>query len=128
MTIGFLITFNPILLTGLYFWIAFLGPMGALTFEKYLTLGTDSLTLTNRRLVYCNSKNVYKYEELKNAAIFEKIEYDESLDTFYEIDFVTTSNKRVKFYSFPKKANLEDFKYLVDIINERFYYNKNNLV
>ena len=50
--------------------------LGSIPFERHLTLGNNSLTLTKRRIIFCNSNIVYNYKDLKCAAIFDAIEYD----------------------------------------------------
>ena len=89
--------------------------------DEYIKLESNSLSIIKKRLCCKPKITVYRYGELKHAAILYIIEYDEGVIHFYRLALIHNSNEKIKIfhmYSKLKEQELNYFKYLVDIINE----------
>mgnify|MGYP006873013931 CR=1 FL=1 len=94
-----------------------------LNFYDILKLESNSLSIIHKRLLLKNIITVYKYEELKHAAIFQMTGCgdEEGAFIFYRLALVHNSGEKtqiIDIYSQIKEQQLNYFKYLVDILNE----------
>jgi len=95
--------------------------------DKYIKLESNSLSIISKRLCCKPRITVYRYEELKHAAIFYITKYDEGVYHFYRLVLVHNSSEKIKIFymsSRIKEQDLKYFYYLVDVINEHI---KNNI-
>ena len=90
-------------------------------FNKYIKLESNSLSIIQKRS-FCKPRiTVYKYEELKHAAIFQITESDDYVCQYCRLALVHKSGERIKILDMHpeiKEQQLNYFKYLVDVINE----------
>ena len=89
-------------------------------FNRCLKLESNSLSIIRKRLFFKPRITIYKYEELKHAAIFYMIESGEE-EYHYILALVNKSDETIKIFSMIskiKEIQLNHFKYLVDILNE----------
>ena len=95
--------------------------------DDYLKLESNSFSIINKRLCCKPKITVYRYEELKRAAILYLTNYDEGISRFYRLVLVHNSNEKIKVLEMSsriKEQDLKYFYYLVDIINGHI---KNNI-
>ena len=105
---------------GFLVWIAFLVFCCYITdFNKYIKLESNSISIIQKRS-FCKPRiTIYRYEELKHAAIL-KMAGDDGYD-YYRFTLVHKSDERIKILDMNlgiKEQQLNYFKYLADIINE----------